>query len=232
MAGEALSKSQANKIGEALRHGEMSADLVQRLSAYREQLVRNAQTAAEAIRALTLYPVTPREGKSTGSIVAKLQRQPIALSRIQDIVGCRVVVDSVVEQESLVLRMRARFRDANLIDRRLKPTHGYRAVHIVIPWEGASYEVQIRTRLQHAWAQSVERLSDRKFPGLKYGLGPGHILERVKLVSDVIAIFEEMILEAFENRSDPHAVEDTGRANDMYEKVPLLFDAVASADKT
>jgi hypothetical protein len=55
-----FTRSQADKIGEALRHGEMTADLIARLSSYREQLVREAKAASDTIRLLTLYPVTPR----------------------------------------------------------------------------------------------------------------------------------------------------------------------------
>src|ERR1700681_2659250 len=98
---EAISRSRADKIGDELRHGAVTVDLLERLSAYREQVVQNSTGAADMLRGLTLYPLTPREGKSTQSIVAKLRRQPIALSRMQDIVGCRIVVDTIVEQEAL-----------------------------------------------------------------------------------------------------------------------------------
>lgn len=41
---EVISKSQADKLGEALRHGDMTANLIERLSAYREQLVADAKS--------------------------------------------------------------------------------------------------------------------------------------------------------------------------------------------
>lgn len=121
--GEVISKSRADRLGEELRHGQITADLIERLSAYREQLVLGAKGASEAIRELTPNAVTPREGKSTGSIVAKLRRQPIALSRMQDIVGCRIIVNTVVEQDDLARRIAIRFPDARLIDRRIKPSY-------------------------------------------------------------------------------------------------------------
>src|ERR1700737_5657700 len=95
--GEVISKSQADKLGEELRHGEITAALIERLSTYRERLVLNTKGASEAIRELTSHPVTPREGKSTGAIVAELRRQPIALSRMQDIAGCRIIVSTATE---------------------------------------------------------------------------------------------------------------------------------------
>jgi ppGpp synthetase/RelA/SpoT-type nucleotidyltranferase len=203
MAGEALSKSQADKIGEDLRHGEMTAQLIERLSGYRNQLVENAGTAADVIRSLTLYPVTPREGKSTGSIVAKLRRQPVALSRMQDIVGCRIVVDTIVEQDALALRIATRFHDARIVDRRAEPSFGYRAVHLILRWNSHPYEVQVRTRLQHAWAQTVERLSDRLYPNLKYGEGPDDIRESIQRTAASIAEIELMETKLFHDRTDP-----------------------------
>ena len=202
MADDAISKSQADRLGDELRHGEITADRIERLSAYREQLVRNARSAAEAIRAQTLYPVTPREGKSTGSIVAKLRRQPIALSRMQDIVGCRVIVDTAIEQEALVMRIRARFPQARLTDRRVEPSHGYRAVHFIVAWEGKPYEIQIRTRLQHAWAQTVERLSDNQYPELKYGKSYGKLSTvLIEGHSGLINELEDAELLVFQNRA-------------------------------
>lgn len=197
MADATISRSQADKLGEALRHGEITADLIVRLSAYREQLVRGAKDAAEAIRTLTLYPVTPREGKSTQSIVAKLRRQTIALSRMQDIVGCRIVVDTIVEQEALAARIAGRFSDARLVDRRVEPTFGYRAVHFILNWHHFPYEVQLRSRSQHAWAQTVERLSDRIYRDLKYGKGPEHVMANFLSVSKSIEQLEHIEMEVF-----------------------------------
>jgi putative GTP pyrophosphokinase len=188
--GGVISKSQADRLGDELRHGEITAELIERLSAYREHLVLGATGASETIRSLTEHAVTPREGKSTGSIVAKLHRQPIALSRMQDIVGCRIVVNTITDQDDLTQRIVTRFPDARLMDRRLKPSFGYRAVHVIVRWNDSPYEVQVRTRLQHAWAEVVERLSDRAAPDLKYGKGNGSLLVYVTALSKTIASIE------------------------------------------
>jgi putative GTP pyrophosphokinase len=203
--GEVISKSRADRLGEELRHGEITADLIERLSAYREQLVLGAKGASEAIRELSDHPVTPREGKSTGSIVAKLRRQPIALSRMQDIVGCRIIVNTVVDQDDLARRLALRFSGARLIDRRLKPSYGYRAVHFVIRWSDSPYEVQVRTKLQHAWAEVVERLSDRAVPDLKYGKFDGSVSAYVLALSRVI---QEVELVERQTADDPTAVNE------------------------
>jgi ppGpp synthetase/RelA/SpoT-type nucleotidyltranferase len=36
-----------------------------------------------------------------------------------------------------------------VIDRREKPSHGYRAVHVIVECGGRMVEIQVRTELQH-----------------------------------------------------------------------------------
>jgi len=56
------------------------------------------------------------------------------------------------------------------VDRREKPSHGYRSVHLIV--KGTRWvEIQVRTALQHLWAELSEKLSDVIDPALKYGKG-------------------------------------------------------------
>lgn len=58
-------------------------------------------------------------------------------------------------------------------DRRDAPSAGYRAVHLVVTWDGCPLEVQVRTAPQHVWANAMERLADRVGRGVRYGDPPG-----------------------------------------------------------
>ncbi|NLE78018.1 MAG: hypothetical protein GX610_00275, partial [Rhodococcus sp.] len=49
------------------------------------------------------------------------------------------------------------------------PRFGYRAVHLEVSVFGVQAEIQVRTGLQHLWAESMERLADRFGRGLRYG---------------------------------------------------------------
>jgi putative GTP pyrophosphokinase len=193
-----ISRAQADRLGEALRRGDLTPELLQRLSDYRWQVVADSAGAAEEIRATSDVAISPREGKSTQSIIAKLRRQPTALSRMQDIVGCRMVVNAIYDQDAVASRLKHRFPDARTVDRRLHPRFGYRAFHLIIPWNNISYELQLRTRVQHAWAQAIERLSDGAFPDLKYGAGSDAVLHQIEAGSRAISEYERVEAELFE----------------------------------
>jgi putative GTP pyrophosphokinase len=52
------------------------------------------------------------------------------------------------------------------------PSHGYRAVHVIAHLSGKLVEIQVRSALQHLWAELSERLSDVVDASIKYGGGP------------------------------------------------------------
>lgn len=63
-------------------------------------------------------------------------------------------------------------KPAKIIDRCTEDNQGYRAMHVIGYVDGLPVEVQVRTPLQHAWAEVVERLGDRWGRSLRYGEGP------------------------------------------------------------
>jgi ppGpp synthetase/RelA/SpoT-type nucleotidyltranferase len=168
------------------------------------------QTASilEVIRGETTYPVTPRDGKSFKSIVEKLKRESkLGLSQIQDIEGCRIVVDSRVEQDAIRFRLRSRL-ETRTRDRREEPSNGYRAVHVIArPFgvsTGPTYEIQIRTTLQHAWASLVEVLA-AKDQSIKYGGIPAvqTLLQSISdLINEVERLEEHMFRGFLDNEGD------------------------------
>lgn len=116
--------------------------------------------------------------KTTGTIVDKLRRQPtLPLANIQDLAGIRLVAGcSFAEQDRLAAEVAHRFpgdpRPPRTRDRRSEPSHGYRAVHVIVSFEDLSIEVQVRTVAQHLWADLMERLADRLGRGIRYGQDP------------------------------------------------------------
>jgi putative GTP pyrophosphokinase len=74
--------------------------------------------------------VSGRPAKSTAAIVDKLNRSSMRLSQMQDVAGCRTVVVDIAEQDRLVSTIEGKL-PCVISDRRLRPSHGYRAVHVV-----------------------------------------------------------------------------------------------------
>jgi ppGpp synthetase/RelA/SpoT-type nucleotidyltranferase len=105
--------------------------------------------------------------------VDNLRREHIRLSQMQDIAGVRVVGElSLAEQDALVAAISAAFEGAKVVDRREKPSHGYRAMHVIVVIDARNVEIQVRTELQHLWAQYFELLADRFGRGIRYGQPP------------------------------------------------------------
>jgi ppGpp synthetase/RelA/SpoT-type nucleotidyltranferase len=118
--------------------------------------------------------------KNTGTILEKLQRQGGSwLKNLHDLAGMRIVgVTDRREQDAIVEQLVALFADEprppKVIDRRATPSHGYRAVHVVVFPEGMAVEIQVRTRWQHEWADLFEKLADRIGRDIRYGEPPEH----------------------------------------------------------
>jgi ppGpp synthetase/RelA/SpoT-type nucleotidyltranferase len=175
-----ISGSQLKKLTRRLRDGTETPEdlhaLADLLIHYRQVLER-AHTEVARLCAETTHaePMAPRV-KTLKTTLQKLHRQPDlhSLAQIRDLAGLRVVVHGTrADQDDVVARIAARLPDgdrpAKVIDRRLDPRAGYRAVHVEIRREGILLEVQVRTTLQHQWAELFERTADRLGRGLRYG---------------------------------------------------------------
>lgn len=90
----------------------------------------------------------------------------------------------------MVQRIGDRFGSTMVIDRRARPSHGYRAVHVLVDVDGRKVEVQIRTAVQHLWAELSEKLSDAFGVAVKYGGGPPAVRSALDHVSLVVSQFE------------------------------------------
>lgn len=167
-----LSRSAVDRIGEKLRRYPKDPSSQAELLLYCEQVRIATSSVRSIVTNSTTTAITSRDGKSFRSIVDKLNRQSVRLSQIQDIEGCRCVVDTIVEQDALYRRIDAQFEMVKIDDRRKNPTNGYRAVHVIPTVGGERYEIQIRSRLQHLWAQAIETIADSKDDiSFKYGGG-------------------------------------------------------------
>ena len=191
MMKSALSKTQIDRLGDRLKAASHTESDLRLLDDYRRSFGEAYEAVVRTIRQHGEFP-TGRLAKSTLSIVEKLRRESIRLSQMQDIAGCRVVVTDVMEQERVVASLGAVFPGASVIDRRDNPSYGYRAVHIIAELSGKPIEIQVRSSLQHLWADLSEKSSDVLDPTIKYGGGTDPWRSKLTLSSRSVALYEEL----------------------------------------
>jgi putative GTP pyrophosphokinase len=112
--------------------------------------------------------------KRVDRILSKLVRFPhMRLSQVEDIGGCRAVLETLDDVHAAATRMRHRWTHARVHDHISNPKpDGYRALHIIERRDDRLIEVQLRTVRQHYWAELVEIWAGRLGYALKDGRGP------------------------------------------------------------
>ncbi|MBS4802587.1 MAG: RelA/SpoT domain-containing protein [Stenotrophomonas maltophilia] len=141
--------------------------------------------------------------KRLPSIEAKLHRQRgMKLERMQDVAGLRAVVPDISALKKIheIYCERAlRHELRNTYDYVQSPKEdGYRSIHLVYRYEsakapqynGLSVELQLRTRLQHAWATAVETVDIFAKQAIKAGRPHPDWARFFKLASAAFAIQE------------------------------------------
>jgi len=136
------------------------------------------------------------------SIVNKLERNPnMKLSQMQDIGGCRAVLQNVKQIDKLIGIYERQPIQSEFVKKydyisRPKPD-GYRSIHLIYKYrslyenrasfDGLRIEIQIRSRLQHAWASAVETVSNFTGQALKSNIGQESWKRFFALMSNHIA---------------------------------------------
>ncbi len=145
--------------------------------------------------------------KNTGTITEKLRRNGgHTLGSIHDLGGMRLVVTGGRdEQDRVAGHVQELFADEarapRLIDRRVEPVHGYRALHVIVYPDGYPIEVQVRTQWQHLWAEWFERLADQYGRGIRYGEPPVGGGQKAQEIVDSLITLADQIAEAEESGS-------------------------------
>lgn len=185
-----VSKTQIDKLGERLKKGSISEDDLRLLDVYRRSFTEAYEFVVGAVRKELGLEPTGRPAKSTTSISEKLKRESIRLTQIQDIAGCRLIVADIASQDQVVQSLGRLFEKTSIVDRRQKPSHGYRAVHVIVTHLGKMVEIQVRTEFQHLWAEFSEKASDVMGSEIKYGGGDKETRKLLVVASETVDIME------------------------------------------
>lgn len=175
----AVTRTQIDRLGERLKKGNISEADLRLLDEYRHSFAQAYEIVVSTIQEHLLWKPTGRLAKTTRSIIEKLRRERSRLTQIQDIAGCRLIVPNIAHQEEVVQSLNNLFELTTTVDRRKHPSHGYRAVHIIVKSLDKMVEIQVRTELQHLWAELSEKLSDMVDPAIKYGGGDEEVIKAV-----------------------------------------------------
>lgn len=198
----ALSKSAIDRSGKALSSGssineEQFLEYDDILDEYRKShLVPLTDITLKLQAWLTLFTTDyyiAQRLKRKPQILKKLVRLSVRLTQLQDIGGCRIIVENNDQVSKLIEYIKDRITRSNyfkiirITDYREKgrDTTGYRAVHMVVERNGYKIEVQLRSRIQHYWAESIERTSVIYGYQLKSIEGDKFVLNYFKAVSDM-----------------------------------------------
>jgi len=158
-------------------------------------------------RGLDTRAVIAQRLKRLSYIELKLELIPqMQLSRMQDIGGCRAVVRDVA-----AVRRLAKLYEGSAIKHRLvreddyiehPKESGYRGIHLVYTYfsdrkttyNGLRIEVQLRSKLQHAWATAVETVGTFLRQALKSSQGETAWLRFFALMGSALAWRERTAL--------------------------------------
>ncbi|EKN6282907.1 TPA: RelA/SpoT domain-containing protein [Yersinia enterocolitica] len=210
-----FSNKQINRAGSILRDidGCEMDDLIWALEALnnlREMYVHplNAfqTTLRRKMKAADQDGVASQRLKRIPSIISKLNRSPgMKLARMQDLGGLRAVVKDIVSvrelEESYVNNGQNRFKHELKSQRdyiNQPKDSGYRGIHLVYQYQGSSnphhngllLEIQIRTKLQHAWATAVETMGTFVGQSIKSSEADTEWNDYFSLVGSAFALME------------------------------------------
>lgn len=148
-------------------------------------------------------PIVAQRLKRVPSVLGKLRRFPkMKLSRMQDIGGARAVLPNIAEVDELRAIYRGRRIRHQLVGERdyvRRPkASGYRSIHLVYryhsdrkaAYSGLQVELQLRTRIQHAWATAVETVGTFLGQALKSSEGRKDWLRFFELIGSGFALVE------------------------------------------
>lgn len=201
----ALTKSKIDRAGiafakDSFRNVEEMVEFEDVFDEYRKShLEPLSETTLELQRWLNEYGhdyYIAQRLKRKPQIIRKLNRLSVRLTQLQDIGGCRIIVEKNELVDQIISFLKAKIESTEelklvrITDYREKGRDitGYRSVHLLLERSGKKLELQLRSRIQHYWAESIERTSVIYGRHLKESEGDERVISYFQKLSD--AFFE------------------------------------------
>lgn len=244
------SKSEINKAGSIIADPSSSKEdrdnALTILNNWRASHAYPLQVICSNLRLRNPDAIVVQRLKRLESITGKIERFPdMSLYRMQDLGGCRVIVDTIVQVYEAIEKYKSS-RIRHILKREYDyiqnpKDSGYRSYHMVYQFQSDKkdtynknmlIEIQFRTKLQHIWATAVEMMGIYTKSNLKSSQGDTDILRFFTLVSSVIAIQENMPV--CPNTSDNiyELVKEIKTLNSKHRIIPILSGINLAIDYT
>ena len=131
--------------------------------------------------------------KRKPQIIRKLNRFSVRLTQLQDIGGLRIIVNANSDVDKLYKYIEDNiskspfFSIKKKTDYRMKGRDdtGYRALHVILDRNKLKLELQIRSKVQHYWAEGIERTSVIYGYHLKEKEGDNRVINYFKQLSNI-----------------------------------------------
>jgi len=202
------SKSRVNRAGENVSSGTATEDdliVIDTWRAAHKAVLNTFQAILRSRTRTTEEVVVAQRHKRKNTIFNKLKRlHGMQLARMDDIAGCRLIFPGIDELH----KFRNRFLSANFDHKRRNEPEkynyiarpklsGYRGIHDVYEYDvrsneginlkGLLIEIQYRTRIQHAWATTVEVIGYITSSQPKFQTGDDRYHKIMAMASEILA---------------------------------------------
>ena len=191
-----------DRIGQQFCKKPFAKSLVELVQKYRRYRMRCMHTGLDLLvqAGLPRHALISARLKRLDTIQRKISRKnsDFRLGRLDDIVGIRVVCESIESASCLSSRIKQMdefYREKNYVESSHPAGTGYRAIHHIIRFEQAlsgdksipvRFEIQVRTFLQNQW----EIWSESHGEATKIGQGDVVTARKLRIVSERVAKWE------------------------------------------
>lgn len=214
-----ISNKQINKAGEIIRNGtddekEQAIELLNQWRYNHMLPLRNIRAIVDSrLKKLDIDCIVGQRLKRMTSIIGKITRFPdMAISKMQDVGGIRIIVPKITDVKKVHDALIKKSKHEVVVPPKdyiesPKPD-GYRSLHQVFKYQNEQnedinnmrIEIQIRTKLQHAWATSVETLGVIDKVSYKSGYGEEENRKFFKIASALFSLKENCnVLEEYKH---------------------------------